>query len=100
MKHGLQSAAYSTVKHRRAVAMGRGLPKTRLPRGLYLVHAFGPLADRDRKSCVGDDGFRVWVQRGKADPSLVECNCKFGGLGNADIHKRHFIPEAWANRSR
>lgn len=94
MKHGLKSAAYSHVKTVRA--LGRGLPKVTLPKGLFLVHNLGSSRSNDVYRAVNDRGFRAWVQRGKANPPLVECSCKFGGLKNADVHKRHFIPEAWA----
>lgn len=85
---------YSTVKkHSRSIFAN--LPKQKLPRGLYLVHNLGPLPDRVRKSSVGDGGFRAWVQRGKEDPTLVKCDCKFGWIKNHDVQE-HYFPAGWS----
>lgn len=90
-------AAYSTVKTTRAIALGKPLPKAKLPKGMYLVHNLGRLPDTVRKSSVGDDGFRAWVQHGRSNPKLVPCTCKFGGIKNHDVND-HYITKAWAKR--
>jgi hypothetical protein len=58
---------------------GRYLPTNKLPEGTYLVHNHVAPAKP-----IGMNGFRAWVQKGKDDPPLVECQCDFGGNANAD----------------
>jgi hypothetical protein len=91
----MTAIAYSTVKTIRPIALGRPLPKAKLPKGMYLVHNLGSLPDTVRKAAIGDDGFRAWVQRGRTNPKLVPCTCKFGWVKNREVNE-HYIPEAWA----
>ena len=65
---------------------GRGLPRTVLPDGKFLVHNHvRPVPS------LGLNGFRAWVQTGDRDPPLIECKCNFGGLKNAKLQKHYRV---------